>query len=203
MGLKPRTPALLQVTAEVAEQARALEFTSTMGGPLILIAEVDLPSWFGACDERGTFIDEPGDADYWRACENRHKVVESISGVPALVLDGPDPHAFFSTDAGGMFCVWVGCDTEAGILTVALSHPDESWEPMNTRWRARHRRHVLVDAVVYGAKPHDLPSQIVELEPGDYALTKSPYFQGSVRHPDGTIEELWTYALRLEPVGAS
>jgi len=93
--------------------------------------------------------------------------------------------------------VWVGADTPAGVLTVALSRPEGEWRDLGVVWEAREREHWIVDTCLDGRNPDDAYSQAVSLEPGRHALLEVPEFRGEVRHPDGTVEKLMTYAFWL------
>lgn len=199
---KPSKPEPLQVTSGTIELAKSLKFVGTDGGPFVLIHESDLARWYGVVDEDGEFIDEPDDADYWRACGiGMVGVVEGIRGVQTLAIDGPIAHAFHRTADGGIFIGWQGADTAAGCLAAVLAQTEDAWSYEDFTFEIRGPA-ILMDANRDGRDFDRERWPRIELETGRYLVAQlvvsaTNEFDGEVRHPDGTLERLMVSAIRL------
>ena len=199
---KPTKPEPLIIEPRTVELAESLQFVGTDGGPFVVIHERDLADWYGVVDEDGELIDEPGDADYWRACEIGYAgLVEGIRGVSVLAISGPIAHAFFRTGDGGFFIGWQGADTAAGCLGAVLAQPEDVWEYDDFTWEVTGPA-LMMDANRDGRDFDRERWPRVELEPGKYLVARlvassTHEFDGEVRHPDGRIERLMVSAVRL------
>ncbi len=195
-AVRPKKPDPITAPPKAAELAEDLRFVGTDGGPLVLVHEKELEGWRGVLGEDDQYVDEPGDADYWRACVPAGRVIEGVRGVRALSLEGPIAHAFVPTDDGGVFLAWQGADSAAGCVAALLAQPESAWEPTDERWESTGPAW-LFDANRDGRELDREAWIRVELPPGDHRISVLPGFDGEVKHEDGRVEPVSITAVRL------
>jgi len=194
-------PEPITITKDAVRAAKAMRFVETDGGPFVLVHETDLKRWWGVFDQDAEPVDEPADADYWRACLSDVGLVEGQRGIEVLSVPGPVGHAFVRTRNGGLFIGWQGADTAAGCLAAVKAQPEDVWEDIGGTWRARGPAR-LIDANRDGRALDRERWLAVDLPAATYVV-ETMSFLGQARHPQGAVEDLSVSAVRFRPLAPS
>jgi hypothetical protein len=182
-------------------------FVGSHGGPILVVPKAHVQMWWGCYDEHGEHVFGRAPTDYDRACEDGDlpftiPLRDAPEGDPqrwALVLEAPDNSAFHPTEDGVLVVRWVGADTAAGLLSVALQVPDSEWERDVLELEVAPGGLCMFDSSGDGRRPDAIDNGVaeVDLAPGRYTVDRIVEIETDVEHRDGTVEDLMVQLVRL------
>ena len=202
---------VVTATEEHHQTAEGLHFVG--GELLVLVARAHLTEYWGCNDEDGEYSD---DSHYEEICAAEGLHCE-VAGNPVLSLQTPDSTAFLPTETGGYLLRWIGADSAAGVLSVALQQPyqalgERTWTVpeggvvLFAGTADRREMEPLVAQALADGKSHlpkGEPFLHIALPSGAYEIDQleGREFRGKVRHPSGELESLMVQSFRLRRAG--
>ncbi|MBA3395558.1 MAG: hypothetical protein H0T89_23115 [Deltaproteobacteria bacterium] len=180
-ALKIPKPKLARVVAseivappEIVKAAKQLKFIDSDQTTMVIVPRASLNAWGGLAE------DGEDTRDFDRACAAGPLATLDVDGRPALVIGQDAGMAFHPTDDGGVIIQWIGADSEAGILSAALSIPADQWKPTKLRWNVGDGELVMIGAPTPG-KCATCERVDIKIPPGTYALETCERFRADVR----------------------
>lgn len=181
----PPVASELVASPELTKHAKALRFVDSDQTTMVVMPAAALPRWGGLASP-----------DYTRACAVSGLGLIDVGGkTNALVIGMDSAMAFHPTPTGGLILMWVGADSAAGVLTLALSIPDKQWKKSKVVWDVGDGKLVMIGAPTVGSKAGRARVDI-KLTPGTYRVESCWGFRGDVRVGKAT-ESVNVSALRL------
>lgn len=182
------------------ELAKGLKFIGHGdGGPTIILPNAVRDRWKGV-----TGGDEGGEGDHYQLACSSEETFE-FAGLHAFCLQEVGATAVLPVAEGLLLPRWVGADSEAGVLAVALQVAYKpvlrNGEPL--LFESQGGRFTLMHSVDSGApETWDWESTEFEIPAGTYAVEQMDVdgrleWQGSVVFPDGETEDSMIQAYRL------
>gem|GEM_PF-2049922 len=187
----------LSVTEQVLAQAKMLKFVGHGdGGPTVILPNAVRASWTG--------IEERDDGSHYElACDSEETF--EFEGLDAFCLQEVGSTAVLTVPEGLLLPRWVGADSEAAVLAVALQ---VSYEPFlrddaPLLFESKGGRFTLMHAVERGDSPgtnseffeFDLPAGKYAVE--QMAIGDGVEWTGEVTFPDGSTEDSMVQAYRF------
>ena len=188
-------------------------FAGSHGGPLVVVPRAHLASWWGCFNAAGDHAYGTEPTDYDRACVDgplpfviplRH-AGDHERHHWAMVLESPDPTCFWPGPNGTVLIVrWVGADTAAGLLSVALAVEEGEWDRTDVVLDIPEGGLAVFDSAMDGRSPDEMENGIeyCELPPGRYGVDRILEIETEVEGGAEGDEEVMIQLLRLRRVVA-